>query len=487
MSLSNLTLTPGIPHSARLFMILLGIVVLSVVGAVVTMDLRLLAAPALLLVVGLAFFDYRLLYFLLWASIPISTEVVFDNGFGTNLPDEPLMVLFFGIGALLFALNWRKIGKAYVLHPITLCLMLHLGWIILTTLLSDMPIISLKFLAAKCWYIVAFYLMAIVVIRRRATMIHWLLFILTPLVLVVLIINIRHGLQGFTFEAIGSVLNPFFRNHVDYALLLGLIVPFVWYLRRSLKGRYTGLLVCALFIVAIYLAYTRAAYLGLVVGAAGLVIVHFRLVRIALLATVVVGAVAFLSMQSKNTYIDYAPDYYKTITHHEFDDLLEATVSLEDISTMERFHRWIAGSYMIGAKPVVGFGPGNFFTFYKSYTNESFVTFISDNEEGSGIHNYFLMTAVEQGLPGLFFFLLLIVVVLLKAEWLYHRLPAGFDKDLLRAVIFSLFFILFILVFNDMIESDKVGSFFFFNLAMIVVLERRLSVRKAIENERLKE
>jgi hypothetical protein len=64
------------------------------------------------------------------------------------------------------------------------------------------------------------------------------------------------------------------------------------------------------------------------------------------------------------------------------------------------------------------------------------------------------------------------VIALLRAEWLYHRLKPGFHRDLLIAVIGSLFFILFALLLNDMIETDKVGPFFFLNLAFLAIIER---------------
>jgi O-antigen ligase len=104
---------------------------------------------------------------------------------------------------------------------------------------------------------------------------------------------------------------------------------------------------------------------------------------------------------------EYAPDFDRTVTHYEFDNLIEATAKGEDISTMERVYRWVAGLHMISEKPVFGFGPGNFYNFYHSYTVTSFETYVSDNPEKSGIHSYYLMTVVEQGFPGLLFFLAL--------------------------------------------------------------------------------
>jgi O-antigen ligase len=205
------------------------------------------------------------------------------------------------------------------------------------------------------------------------------------------------------------------------------------------------------------------------------------MIRYVLIGAVVVVVLLGASLAKNNRYIDFAPDYYKTITHYSFDNLLEATYRFEDVSTMERFYRWVAAFYMVKEKPLLGFGPNNFVSFYTPYADQHFVTYVSDNPEQSGVHNYFLMTAVEQGIPGLIILLVLLFMSLLRAEWLYHRLKEGFYRKLLSGVIGSLAFILFALLLNDMIETDKVGSFFFFNLALIVIIERNARNENALK------
>ena len=150
------------------------------------------------------------------------------------------------------------------------------------------------------------------------------------------------------------------------------------------------------------------------------------------------------------------------------ENLLEATTKLEDISTMERVHRWVAASYMIKEKPWTGFGPGTFYFHYKNYTVSSFKTYVSDNPERSGIHNYYLMVAVEQGLPGLLFYLLFCAVVMLKGEQIFHHtLDASRRRTLMAALLcFSLTNLLMLM--NDFVETDKIGSLFIISVAIIV-------------------
>jgi O-antigen ligase len=170
-----------------------------------------------------------------------------------------------------------------------------------------------------------------------------------------------------------------------------------------------------------------------------------------------------------NHYISYSPNYEKTITHKNFDDLVSATYNMEDISTVERFYRWVAGYYMVLEKPLAGFGPASFYSVYHSYVDRHFTTYVSDNPEHSGMHNYYLMVAVEQGLIGLAIFLALLVSVLLYGEQIYHRMVPGPERQLLMAMLISFCCGLFILTLNDTVETDKLGTFFLLSIAVVIM------------------
>jgi O-antigen ligase len=122
--------------------------------------------------------------------------------------------------------------------------------------------------------------------------------------------------------------------------------------------------------------------------------------------------------------------------------------------------------------PVSGVGPGNFYFFYKQYTLNRFATYVSDNPEKSGIHNYFLMTLVEQGWIGLLFFLAMLFYTLILGERVYHESGSNINrKALVMGLMLMLTVIDAFLLMNDMIETDKVGSFFFFSMAILINLD----------------
>ncbi len=439
--------------------------------------------PLALAFVYLTIVDFRVVFYLLLFCLPLSTEIILPNGLGTDLPTEPLMVgLAFVF--LLYALRHGKaaIQPAFLLHPITLLLFLHWGWVGISALTSSLFWVSGKFFLAKSWYILTFYFLAGYLLRNDQSFrrLFWLIF--WPLLTTILIILVRHARFGFAFSEVFHVLTPFYRNHVTYAALMALFFPFVlmalnWYPRYSRKWYIIigGLIV---LLAGIYFAYTRAAYLSLLIAGGAYYVFRWRLTRWAVLAGTFAVIGFFGYMAQNNTYLEYAPNYNKTITHLEFDDLLEATYKGEDISTMERFYRWVAGYYMVRRKPVFGYGPGNFVNFYESHTVTSFQTYVSDNPERSGIHNYFLMTAVEQGIPGLVIFLLFNFALLLFGERIYWESPTVEKRSIVMGVLMSLVVINAFLLINDLLETDKVGTLYFLQAAILVNMDlanRRLT------------
>ncbi|MEM1328650.1 MAG: O-antigen ligase family protein [Bacteroidota bacterium] len=446
--------------------------VLAVLLAIVTEFYYLATLPAAVLMALWSVTDYRKVFYLLLFCIPLSTEFLFPNGFGTDLPTEPLMIGLMGIFIIQLAHRPQLIDRAFFYHPISFLILLHLVWIFLTTFWSDNLLVSVKYLLAKLWYAVVFYWLAGQLLKNKRALVTSFWCVLSALLLTLIVVNIRHAMYGFSFDTIFRVLDPFYRNHVAYACIMAVVFPFVvlavyWYRKRPIVKWF--LIFAALFIgVSIYLSYTRAAYLAVVLSGIWFVIMRYKKTLHSILLALGVAVVAIVYLADQNNYLEFAPDYDKTISHTEFDDLLAATYQLEDISLMERFYRWVGGFYMVQAQPLVGFGPGNFYNFYEPYTVSSFRTYVSENPEQSGIHNYYLMVAVEQGVPGLLIFLLLCVGTLLIAERAYHLCRHPLRKSFIAATTLSFFTILVVLIINDLIETDKVGTFFFLWLALLV-------------------
>ena len=454
-----------------------------IVGGILTEIYALFGLPILFLGAFLVIVDFRKVFYLLLISLPLSTEVELPGGFGTDLPSELLTVLLMGVFWVYALRHGKSFTIAFLKHPLTLLLLLHLGWIFITMLNSDLFIISFKFFLAKIWYISTFYFLAGYLLKTEKDIQTFFWCVFCSILFTVVIILVRHAADGFSFEGVNFVLNPFYRNHVAYAAILVLFFPYLWYAPRwttPYSWQWWLLIgsIC-IFLAAIYLTYTRAAYVSLILAIGAYIILKLRLMKMAIGVAMIVGLLGIIYVSTNNKYLDFAPDYSKTITHNKFDNLLEATAKGEDISTMERVYRWVAGFQMVSDKPWMGFGPGNFYEFYKPYTVNSFETYVSDNPEHSGVHSYYLMTAIEQGVFGLILFLVLCFYALLLGERVYHQSTSEANKRLVLMSTLSLVIIDALLLINDVVETDKVGSFFF--IAMAILVNMDLATRDKID------
>ncbi|MCB0644040.1 MAG: O-antigen ligase family protein, partial [Phaeodactylibacter sp.] len=275
----------------RLFWGFTIITLLSLFAGIIANFYVLAGVPALLLLGYLTIVDFRSIFYLLVAMLPLSTEIYLPNGFGTDLPAEPLMILMMGVFLLYAVKHVKTIEGDFYKHPISILLYIHLGWILVTAITSGDIFVSIKFLLAKFWYVCSFYFLAALILKERADFQKLFWWGFTPLLLTTFYVVIRHATYGFAFADINRVMNPFFRNHVNYACILALFFPLIWFVRfwypKNSLIRW-GLLFSAVWmLLAIQLSYTRAAYVGIVIAFGAYFIIRMKLVRVVLVLAVI--------------------------------------------------------------------------------------------------------------------------------------------------------------------------------------------------------
>lgn len=449
----------------------LGIITIASVLIAFQLELTyLMLIPVAVLIAYLGILNFRLLYYLLLFCIPISMEYNFSSSLGTDLPDEPLMIGLMLLTFLYLARNPKALPKGFFGNILIVALVVHLFWIFITALTSVDFLVSFKVFLSKIWYVTSFTVLTAIVIRTKEDLkrAFWCIYI--PLTLAIAQVIVRHALLGFSFEDINLTMYPFFRNHVNYAAIVSVFLPLIWLARswypKGFKRHLLGFSIL-FYIVAIYLSYTRTCYLAVLMILPTSFMIRHRLTRVALLgvAVLTIGFISYLFTQ--NNYLSYAPNFKETIYHEDFDEHLESTFEGKDVSSMERVYRWVAASKMIKAHPWFGFGPGNFYPYYKSYTVTSFQTYVSDNPEKSTAHDYFILVLSEQGFIGLAIFLFLTAIIFIYGERVYHRIQNEEDKRIVLAVMLVLAMVYVNLLLSDMMESDKVGPFFFIGLALL--------------------
>ena len=187
-------------------------------------------------------------------------------------------------------------GNGFIRHPITLLLLLHLGWVFITMLNSESLFYSIKYFIAKIWFVTTFYFLAALMLQTQRDFKRFFWSIFTPLSIAVVITIYRHAAYSFSFEDVNKVMYPMFRNHVSYGCIMAVFLPYI-ILGRSWQTRFSltwWMLTSAiiLFLIAIQFSYTRAAY-GAIVGAAGYYfIVKFRLTKV-VIGLSIIGIIGF--------------------------------------------------------------------------------------------------------------------------------------------------------------------------------------------------
>lgn len=451
-------------------------------GAVILNQFFIAIIPFAFLLLYAGWQQPAMIFLLLMVSIPFSFEFNFSPTLGTDIPDEGLMVL---VSILFFA--WylyrpRLLSRGTLSHPLLILLGIHLCWIGLSVILSTQSLLSVKYLLAKGWYIGAFILAPLVLFREKKWIATSALVLASGMFLIVLIALLRHYGSGFSFTSVNESVAPFFRNHVTYSSILVCMLPVwlaVYRLSANAITRKWILAIMLVTLVALFFSYARGAWLALGAGILAWWLMRKKMIVIAFVIFIGVASLVAAWLQSGDRYLDYAHNYRTTIFHEDFTEHLVATYKLKDVSTAERFYRWVAAGNMIGEKPLTGFGPNTFYDNYKPYAIPAYKTWVSDNPEHSTVHNYFLLLLVEQGIPGLIFFLFLLGAMLYYAQALYHRLRDKFYRNIALATGMIVVMIAVVNFLSDLIETDKVGSIFFLCLVSLVMTDR--NTRQTLE------
>jgi O-antigen ligase len=250
-----------------------------------------------------------------------------------------------------------------------------------------------------------------------------------------------------------------------------------------LSRKFRPLIIAGIIIAlaASFFSYSRGAWLALLVGVISYWLIRKQRLLFVFIISIVAIFISTLWLSKNDRYLRFANDYKATIFHTNFSEHLIATYKLKDLSTAERFNRWVAGARMVKDHWLVGYGPNTFYSNYKPYTIPVFKTWVSDNKEHSTVHNYFLLILIEQGVPGLLLFLLLAAGILYYSEKLYKQTEEIFYKTISITCGAIVMMILTVNFLSDLIETDKVGSLFFLCLAMLIRID--INTRKVARDQ----
>ncbi|MBI5858878.1 MAG: O-antigen ligase family protein [Sphingobacteriales bacterium] len=464
-------MTASITRSNLFFLFFSALFIGFIVPAIFTENYFLVAIPFAVIFFYLGWLYRQTVFFLLLFTLPFSFEYQFSSTLGTDIPDEALMLFVSGLFLLYWIYNPEAILRKMLTHPLLILLLIYFVWLTITVVFSTSTLVSVKFLLAKTWYIGAFVLAPLILYRQRKTIVTAAVILSVSMLLVACTALIRHSANGFSFAAVNDSLSPFFRNHVNYSAMLVCTAPVLFAFYSGSKNNNQKILL-GIFIftllMALFFSYGRGAWLALLIGGSTYWLIKKRLLVGFYIIAVLIAFFTLFWLKNNDRYLKYAPDFKTTIFHKNFGEHLIATYKLKDVSTEERFYRWIAGVRMIKDNWLTGYGPNTFYDNYKGYGIPAFKTWVSDNKDHSTVHNYFLLTAIEQGIPGLLILLTFFGIMLYYAQRIYHRCNDSFYKTVVITTGVISTMIITLIFLSDLIETDKIGSIFFLCIATLV-------------------
>lgn len=456
---------------------LLALCILSVGCTGYTGEIYWLIIPFAAAILLLPFYNFKVFYWLFLLTVPLSAEIQVGNSLAITLPDEPLMAGLLLI-TIFYLIRFRNTFPLWLWNnSLTLIIVVQLFWTIISVIFAYDHLPALKFLTAKLWYLSAFLFIPVLLIRSKKDFGRIFLIICLPVFLHSLFVFAWHATLEFGYWESNIVVRPFYKNHVDYGSILSMTLPavyIVWRIKKDNKKIWWLLLGALIFLcVAIYVAYSRAAIMAAIFAFIIMYAIRKKLVNYLMPSfyAFIILVISFLAIDNK--YIDFRPNKSQNATQETFIETVTGAFTGTDMSSMERFYRWIASVRMVKENPMTGVGPNNWYDHYKSHTVTSYTTWVSRNPERSTTHNYFLLMLTEQGIPAMLLYAILIMVLFAKGQKVYHLFDDKTYKRITLAVVAILGAVFVNNFFSEFLETHKVGGLFYLCIALLVILEAK--------------
>lgn len=415
-----------------------------------------------------------LLMYLLAFSTPFSILLENDKiQIGISLPAELLMIAI----TLLFLCRIcydLTFDKKLLKHPITIAIFAYLTWMFITCISSEYPLVSFKFFAAKIWFIVSSYFMVIQLMQKDIN--KWITFFncyAAALACVVVITTIKHAMTGFGDRIAHWIMSPFYNDHTAYGAILAFFIPItagMIFLPKTTKLAKTLYIVMTfIFLVGLYLSYSRAAWLSLI-GAIGI----WCILKLRIKFSWFIVGTAIIA----TTFFCFADDILYRMSRNSQDssgNLAEQLQSISNISTdasnVERLNRWQAAFRMIEERPILGWGPGTYQFAYAPFQDYRYKTIITTNfGDGGNAHSEYIGPCAETGFVGLGTVLALMILVLYYGITTYTRSNNKTVRIVSLSATLALVTYFIHGVMNNFLDTDKLSLPFWGAFAIIVVL-----------------
>lgn len=417
-------------------------------------------------------------------TVPLSVNLkALDAGLAISLPAEPLLM---GILVLFLAkmLYDGKFDKRISHHPIALVIYCMFAWMLVTTITSEMPVVSIKFLVSRLWFVVPAFFLCTVLFKKPKNIDLFIWLYIASLCIVCVYTIIHHAQFGFDGDSAHWVMTPFYNDHTAYgaalAIYLILALTYVFIPGINKGKRFLIIGVVALLSLALTLSNCRAAWVSMIASLGVLVCVLLKIKFRWVAAAVVILVGLFLAFQ--NQIIDALEKNNQDASGDLVENIQSITNISTDASNLERINRWQSAFRLFNERPVFGWGPGTYQFVYAPFQMSKEKTIISTNAgDGGNAHSEYFGPLAEQGLVGSLLVLTLVVVTVTCGLKTYSRCKNKKAKVLVLGATLA-FFGYFIHGFlNNFLDTDKLAVPVWSLAALIAAIDVYYADREEFE------
>jgi putative inorganic carbon (hco3(-)) transporter len=433
-----------------------------------------LLIPVMIIILYLYLYRLDIVLLLITFLTPVAVNLTdMEFGVGLSLPTEPLMfgVLIMFIIKLFYE---KTFDRAILRHPLTVVIILDLVWIFITSLTSEIPLVSFKFLIARLWFVIPFYFLGIYFFRnvKNIRLFIWLYAI--PLMGIIIFTTYNHWLWGFDEQAGHWVMNPFYNDHTAYGAILTLFIPvfygFTFSRSYSKTVRFFSFILLAILMIALVLSFCRAAWISLAFAIIIYIIVLLKIKFKWIVFTLFIMAGLFYLFQ--NDIWDKLEKNKQGTSANFIEHIQSISNITTDASNLERINRWQSAFRMFEARPVFGFGPGTYQFEYGPYQQSMEKTKISTNFGDKGnAHSEYIGPLAESGLAGMLLIIIIMILTIITGLRVYKTAESKEVKMISLYILLGLITYFFHGTMNNFLDTDKLSVPFWGFIGILVALE----------------
>lgn len=431
------------------------------------------AVPLVLCAAMLFVFSFEKVILLTALATPLSVNLWISQNLTISAPSELLLActLLIFVAKLVYERNYDlKLAR----HPLSIVIYIMFIWMIFTTVTSELPVVSVKYILSRLWFIIPSYFICSVLFKNPKNINKFVWLYISGLVIVVIYTIVHHAANGFSGDAAHWVMTPFYNDHTAYGAVLAIYITlsagYLFIPNISKTRKIVILAVFGLLSSAVVLSFCRASWISLVAVAMVLACVLLK-IKFKYLATIFVILVGL--------FFTFQQQIFDIMQRNDQDasgNLIENIQSMTNISTdasnLERINRWNSAIRLFKERPVFGWGPGTYQFVYAPFQESRNKTIISTNSgDGGNAHSEYIGALAEMGLLGSLIVISLVTTMVYTGLTTYRRARNKESRVIVLAATLALISYFVHGILNNFLDTEKLAVPVWSCMAIIAAID----------------